>query len=218
MLQNQWRLVGLLAVAAIALVAYAAPRLGGSAAVTGTTSAERVESINRLGREQGAAAKLAELASNDGDVAVRRTAIAALATYRRVEDRGIFEKALTHEDASVRAVAAQAVGGYGVESVAVLTAIAKDPDSQVRLGVVTGLCQTGRGPGLATLLTMMAQDRDPAVRFQALKAIEAVSNVKYLEVPDPRDEKRWAALVQKVSGNSWVREQLAKEGRIGGKP
>ena len=96
--------------------------------------------------------------------------------------------------------------------------MADDPDPRVRLGVVTGLCQTGRGPGLATLLAMMAKDQEPDVRFQALKAIEGITKLKYLEVPDPHDAAKWAVMVQRVRSNGWVREVVETEHSKGVQP
>ena len=216
--EKKIRLAVLCVLVVVFVVVVAVSRLGDRVAVTGDTSAERVDSVQRLAsvRPAGAATVLADAAANDPDPAVRRSAIAALGTFRRAEDKPFVEKALQDPDNSVRAAAAGALGAYGLETVTRLSALAQDPDPKVRLGAVTGLCQTGRGPGLAALLRIMAKDANPEVQLQALKAIEAVSNVRYLNEASPKDPQRWAAMVQRVRNNAWVQEELAKENA--GKP
>jgi HEAT repeat protein len=220
MFKENWRLAALLTAAVLLLLAYAVPRLTGSSAVRGNSAAERCDAINRLAsqRPTGAAEAIAKLALTDAEPSVRRTAIAALASFRRPEDRPIIDQALGDRDPSVRAVAVASLGSYGPDTVTRLSGLANDPDPQVRAGVVAGLTETGRGPGMAELLRMMARQGDPELQVKALRAIESISNVHYRNVPEPGDAAAWAHMVDRVRNNAWVYEALAAEKANGGKP
>jgi len=206
-------------VSATALLIVVAQRLGSAAPIRGNTPAARIENISRLTGERppGAAATIVQ-AVGDPDADVRRAALLSLATFQRPEDQAIVEHALHDTDNSVRAAAAQTLGGYGLQAVPRLAALADDPDPQVRAAVVAGLSRTGRGPGMAVLVQMMSRRGDPDTQLKALKAIEAICKIRYGDVPDPRNQALWAAQVDKVRRNPWVQEVLAAETSDGAKP
>jgi len=170
--------------------------------VTGSTSAERIESITRLAAERapGAGKAIAGAATGDPDPQVRCVALVSLRKYAGPEARPAVEQGMSDNVPKVRAAAARALGMYADSAAAkrLGDVLQTDRDEEVRLAAARGLARCNSDEADDLLVSAMKTNNSPAVQKRALKLLLEGTGVRLTPEPDPANAEAWAGHLRNV--------------------
>ncbi len=124
-----------------------------------------------------------ELLREDETRALVEGALAAVATKHHPRAASLIAGWLDHEDARVRAAAAERYGEVGGE-VKVLRELADDVDPRVRAGACLGLGKLRSEAGVDALVLLVRDDRDVERQIVALRAIGLAGTAPPAGAPD----------------------------------
>jgi hypothetical protein len=215
---RSWKLAGIvLAVVACAAVAYLVSRSAGNADVpVAGTALERADSVEQIAakRSPGEAEALAVAAIKDPSPAVRRSAMAGMTRHATAEHRKVFEQGVRDPDPTVRAIAADNLGGYrDAPATGVLVDLVRDdPDERARLAALRGLAECDDPRAIVTLLQTGESGKTKAMKLVAMKSLVRKFKGKLNEDRTPDNDPKWRDLIQRFKGDLRVRNAFAAAG------
>jgi len=185
--------------------------------VTSGSEQDRIDAVTQIAAERlaGARRSLAR-AVKDESPRVRRAAIISLAQMVQPEDRNAIEEAISDNDPTVRAVAAECLGRFNdAKAAAKLSAVAESAqeDKSVRKAALRGLVPCDAPIAVVTLIEIAGDESIPnEVRLQAGKSMLAKAGGKLN--PDRRPENRalWRDLVQRLKNDKRTRDKYSAAG------
>lgn len=153
------------------------------------TPAKRMAEIEAIGErstgqdtpdQQQFVVDLARRVQTEPDPLVRRSILRSVAKFRTPLAAQVLTAGLADDDAAVRIACCQALGerreAGALEPVA--KALRDDPDFDVRVAATTALGRIG-GAGATRALVPALEDRNPAMQFAALNAVEDLSGQRF---------------------------------------
>lgn len=184
-------------------------------AVEGSQRQDRIASICRIAHEgrPGAAGTLLRAAAADGDVAVRRAALACMGPYagqigaaRIMEFTNDAEPQIRLVAVTVLAHCAEEAGAQRLREIA-----GQDEDQAVRLTALDALLAQGTPAAIVALVETMENSTDRAAKLRA--AYLLVKRLKIAARPDPDKTDWWNHLVEVVKKQEFIERCYQKAGK-----
>ncbi|MCC7074331.1 MAG: HEAT repeat domain-containing protein [Deltaproteobacteria bacterium] len=125
-----------------------------------------------------------ELLREDETRALLEGALAAVAAKRHPRAAALIERWLDHDDARVRAAAAERFGEAG-GSLAVVRELSDDPDPRVRVGACLGMGKLRSEAAVDALVQLVKDERDAERQVAALRAIGLATTAPPAGTSDP---------------------------------